>query len=109
METSAPRRKFKDLGISLPERKDKLVGDSIEIEKLFGKEITVHGGRIKDSSKIPGTKYVELQVEVNGVKKVVFNASKTIMDQIEEAYKKDGFPFDTVITVDADNNSHSFT
>lgn len=110
METATPkpRRKFKDLGITLPDKPPALIGDSIEANMLFGREIAVLGGRIEDSTKFPGTKCAWIQIEIDGAKRALFSSSSTIIAQIAEAIKKDGFPFDTVMVKNQDK-SHKFT
>ncbi|WP_454060116.1 hypothetical protein [Elizabethkingia ursingii] len=73
------------------------VGDKVKMSKVLNTEIIIHDYKIKDSEKIPGTKYLTLQITRKGEKEIIFTSAKTLMDMIEQV-PKDKFPFMTTIT-----------
>lgn len=85
---------FKDMGI-VPEQKG-FVGDKIKIDRLLNREIIVQDFKVEDSHKKPGTKYLQLQIEINMEKSVVFTGSTTLISMIEKV-KKEDFPFTSTI------------
>ena len=89
--------KFSDLGIALG--KTNFAGDRINIKRIFNKEIIVHDYRIEDSKfhKDKGNgKCLHLQIEIGGLKHVVFTISTTLQRQIEKV-PKEKFPIATTI------------
>lgn len=101
-------KSFKDLALDIPPPQG-MEGPKIDMNKLFGREITVHGFDIKPST-LPGkegTKCLHLQIALEGNKRVVFSGSKYLMEVIAKV-PKDAFPFRTII-VKKDNDSHQFT
>lgn len=85
---------FKDLGIK--PKQDTFTGKKIEIDDVLNIEIIVEGFKIQDSTKKIGTKYLTLQIEKEGNKRVVFTGSKNLMDLISQV-PEDKFPFKTTI------------
>ncbi|KMQ70332.1 hypothetical protein [Chryseobacterium koreense] len=85
---------FKDLGIKPKE--SAFIGKKIDMEDILNLEVIVIGFEIKDSTKKANTKYLTLQIEVDGNKRVVFTGSKNLMDLISQI-PKDKFPFKTII------------
>lgn len=86
---------FKDLGIK-PNTNGVFVGQKIQIQKLFNKQIIVHAYRIENSKYEGKGRCLTMQVSVDGVQRVVFNGSVTLMEMIEQV-PKDKFPFTTTI------------
>jgi hypothetical protein len=92
-------KQFKDLKIKLTEKK--LIGDSIDIEKILGKEIVVEDFRIEDTRiekfrKQGSDKCLWMQFLLNGEHRVVFSSSKYLMEAILQVQEGD-FPFTTTI------------
>ncbi len=69
---------------------ERLVGDKVSVSDILNKEITVLSYKIM-KSKIEDDNYAQIQIEINGVKKVVFTSSKVLKDQLETY--KDHIPF----------------
>lgn len=70
--------------------KERLVGDKVSVSDILNKEITVLSYKIM-KSKIEDDNYAQIQIEINGEKKVVFTSSKVLKDQLETY--KDHIPF----------------
>ena len=85
---------FKDLGITPKE--SAFVGKKIDVEDVLNLSISVLGYEIKDSTKKANSKYLTLQIENEGIKRVVFTGSKNLMDLIPQV-PKNKFPFTTTI------------
>ncbi|WP_234111754.1 hypothetical protein [Chryseobacterium sp. R2A-55] len=85
---------FKDLGIK--PQNPQFTGKKIDVEDILNIEIIVHDYEIKDSTKKHGTKYLTLQIEKDGTKRVVFTGSKNLIDIISQV-QHDNFPFKTTI------------
>lgn len=96
---------FKDFNIQ-PKPKG-FNGEKIKIVNLFNTEIKVLGYEIKPSVKKENTKCLTIQIEKEGVKRVVFTGSTTLMEQIEQV-PKDKMPFTTTIKL-GENDSYKFT
>lgn len=69
---------------------ERLVGDKVSVSDILNKEITVLSYKIM-KSKIEDDNYAQIQIEINGEKKVVFTSSKVLKDQLETY--KDHIPF----------------
>ncbi len=82
------------------------IGDKIKMAKVLNLEIEVHKFKIEDSTKKPGTKYLNLQISVAGTKHVLFTGSSILMDMIKRV-PAEGFPFTTRII--EDNERFQFT
>ena len=82
------------------------VGDKLKIERLLNREITVLFHKIEDSVKKPGTKYLSLQIEMDGQKRVVFTGAQALLEAIQKV-PEDGFPFTTTIV--KDNERYEFS
>jgi hypothetical protein len=86
---------FKDFNIK-PALKG-FVGDKIKISKLLNKEIIVHAYKIADSKfGDKGNKCLQIQLEMNNTKYVVFTGSLILMDTIRKIPEL-SFPFATTI------------
>lgn len=98
---------FKDFGI-----KSQIVaftGDKISVKKLVDKNtlISVLKFKVEESKKKPGTDYLTMQIEIDGVKHVVFTGSAGLISQIRQV-PEDKFPFTTIIKKDS-NDFNEFT
>lgn len=71
-------------------------GDKIKLDRILNREITVHDYKIEDSTAKPGTKYVNLQIEVNGQMHVCFTSGRRLMEMIQQVKRTD-LPFKTII------------
>lgn len=60
---------------------ERLVGDKVSVSDILNKEITVLSYKIM-KSKIEDDNYAQIQIEINGEKKVVFTSSKVLKDHI---------------------------
>jgi hypothetical protein len=87
-------KSFKDLNIKSSEQN--FSGKKIDVEDVLNSEIEVHAFKIEDSKKKPGTKYMTLQISVDGVKRVIFTGSVNLMDMIQQVAAGD-IPFTAVI------------
>lgn len=95
-------KQFKEFGIKA--ESPAYIGDKIKIKHLFNKEITVYKYKIEDSNYEGKGKRLCMQIEVDGVMRIVFTGSKTLQEMIQKA---DDFPFTTTII---DNNErYEFT
>ncbi len=63
-----------------------LDGDKIRIESVLNKELVVIGHAVRDSqfSKNKSGKYLTLQIEVDGERRVVFTGSDVLIEQLEK-------------------------
>ena len=75
--------RFKDFNIKTESKS--FVGEKIQIIKLFNTEIKVVAYKIEESKKKENTKYLTMQIEKQGMNRVVFTGSTTLMKQIEKA------------------------
>jgi hypothetical protein len=89
-------KKFSDF--NLP-RSDHFVGDKIEMTKILNREIIVLGFKIEQSkfSKNKSGNCLHIQVELDGVKHVVFTGSDVLIGQIQQV-PAGGIPFSATIT-----------
>lgn len=85
---------FKDFGIKPKE--NTFTGKKIDVDDVLNIEVIVEGFKIQDSTKKHGTQYLTLQLDVEGVKRIVFTGSKNLMDMISQVPEKK-FPFKTTI------------
>lgn len=97
-------KNFKEMGITVASRA--FVGDSIKIERLLNKEITVHYYKIVDSNKKVGTLCLYLQIEYDGEKRVLFTSAQALMEAIQKV-PKENFPF--TATIVKQNERFEFT
>jgi len=81
-------------------------GDKIKINKIINREITVHDYKIEDSKFEGKGKRLDLQIELNQTKHLVFTSSVGLMEVIQQI-PKDGFPFRTTIV--EENERFEFT
>lgn len=68
-----------------------MTGAKISVNEIIGKEITVKGFRVADSSKRSGTKCLTLHIDLDGEERVVFTGSSVLLEQSEKY--KDHLPF----------------
>lgn len=85
---------FKDLGIK-PTVKG-FTGDKIKIDRILNKAIVVHEYKIEDSKFEGKGKRLDMQIEVDGAKRIVFTSGTGLIETIKQV-PKDKFPFSTVI------------
>lgn len=95
-------KKFKELGIKAPE--DGLIGDKISVNKVLNRNIIIQKFKISDSKY--KWKRLDLQIEFDKEKRVMFISSKTLIKMIEQVQAED-FPFETVIV--RENNRLEFS
>lgn len=88
-------QRFSDFAEAQP-----LTGEKISMADVLNKEITVLAYRIGNSHFKDGVdKYVKIQIEVAGEKRIIFTGSRVIIDQLEQY--KDHLPFiATIIKID---------
>jgi hypothetical protein len=88
--------RFSDLGIKPTQKR--LVGDKIKIAKILNREILVRDYRLEDSKygKNRSGKCLYLQIEIDGVKHIVFTGSDVLIDMISQI-PKEKFPILTTI------------
>lgn len=75
------------------------IGDKIKLDRIINRKIIVHHYKIADS-KFEG-KRLDVQLEIDGAKRLLMTSSVTLMDQIKQV-PADGFPFETIIVKDND-------
>lgn len=80
-------------------------GDKIPISDILNKEVTVLRFRVGDSKKREGTKYITIQVEVDGKHRVVFTGSEVLYNQLMKY--QEHLPFIAIIR--KINDFYSFT
>ncbi len=97
-------KKFNEFGIS--PASESFTGDKIKMSKVLNVEIAVHKFKIDDSTKKPGTKYLNMQISVGETKHVLFSGSNVLMEMIKRI-PEDGFPFTTTIV--EENERYKFT
>lgn len=69
------------------------------MEDVFDQKITVHGFTIMESKwyKEEGVnECLQMQIEIDGKMRVLFNGSKKMIDQLKQV-PDNGFPFQTII------------
>lgn len=93
-------KEFKDFGIK-PTIVG-FVGESINIDKTLNKKIVVHKFTIGPSKKKENSKCLTLQIEVDGVMRVIFSGAKYLIEMIQKVPESE-FPFTTEIIR---NNNH---
>jgi hypothetical protein len=86
---------FKDFGIKTD--MSTYVGDKIKMSKVLNREITVLKYKIEESKfGVQGTQRMCLQIELAGVRHIIFTNSRVLRDMIERV-PQEGFPFTTII------------
>lgn len=98
-------KNFKDLGISVITKG--FTGDKIKLNKILNKQIIVHDFKVSDSKFENSGKCLNLQIEVDGEKRVVFTRGSVLIKMLELANKND-FPFKATIVRDNDNGPFEF-
>ncbi len=101
---------FSSFGIVIEERK--MVGDKIEIYKVLNLPVSVLDYEIKptkiEDNKTKGNGMcLKLQIDLKGVKRVIFTSSVKLQDQINQA-GREKLPFSTTI-IKAEDDSFRFT
>lgn len=89
-------RSFSDFNIKTESKS--FEGDKIKIDRILNKEIEVHKFKI-ETSKFPekgNGKRLDMEIVVDGIKRVVFSASKTLQEMIQKVPETE-FPFRTKI------------
>lgn len=92
-------KEFKSFKVNMPE--PSFTGTKIEIGKLIGKDIVVHDYRIVPSKfPEPGREhYLQLQVAIGEIKYVSFCVANTLMGQLKQIPRPEGFPFKSKIAL----------
>ena len=75
------------------------------LSDILNKEVTVLRFRVGDSKKREGTKYITIQVEVDGKHRVVFTGSEVLYNQLMKY--QENLPFIAIIR--KINDFYSFT
>lgn len=97
---------FKDFGIKTDLQS--FTGEKIKISKILNKDIVVLDYKIEDSKYGNGNnKCLFMQIEVDGIKRVLFTGSTVLIDTIQKVPKGDGFPFKTTIV--QENERYEFS
>lgn len=96
-------KKFKDFNIEVEVKA--FVGDKIKISKVLNRSIVVFGFKVENSKYNTG-KCLCMQIELNGVKHIIFTGSTILLDSIQKV-PTEGFPFET--TVIEENEMYQFT
>jgi len=96
-------KRFSDLNIDTAKS---FVGTKVSVDDILNTEIVVEDYRIEDSTKKPGTKYLQLQIVLNTIQHVVFTGSGVLMNQIEKASELNGIPF--IATIAKINKHYEF-
>jgi hypothetical protein len=87
-------KNFKEMGIKVAARA--FVGDSIKMDRILNRPITVHHYKITDSNKKMGTECLHLQITVDGQLRVLFTGATALLEAIRQVPAED-FPFLTTI------------
>lgn len=95
--------RFSDFKVVPPERQ--FDGEKIKIFKILNKEVKVLNYRIVDS-KFKNSQRLDLHIEMEGIKYIVFTGSNHLLKTIEQI-DKNNLPFLTVI--EKDGESFKFT
>lgn len=74
---------------------EKFIGEKIKISKVLNKEIKVLAFQVKKSKIEKDCFYIQMQIEVDDERKVLFTNSSVLKDQLEKY--KDNLPFITTI------------
>lgn len=74
---------------------EKFIGEKIKISKVLNKEIKVLAFQVKKSKIEKDDFYIQMQIEVDDERKVLFTNSSVLKDQLEKY--KDNLAFITTI------------
>lgn len=85
---------FKQFQITIPN--DGFTGDKIKISKILNREITVIDARIVNSNFEGKGKRLDIQIELNGTKHIIFTGSTGLIRAVEQI-PATGYPFTTTI------------
>jgi hypothetical protein len=99
-------KKFGELNIENNHKS--MVGEKMKMAKVLNRQIIVHSFRV-EKSKYPKNKSgmcLYLQIEIEGVKWVIFTGSDVLLEQIEQVDIND-FPF--ITTIQKNNEYFEFT
>ena len=82
-------KRFSDLNIIT--HADSFVGEKIKISKILNRDIVIIGFRIEESKypKNKTGKCLHLQIELDGVKKIIFTGSDVLINTILQVKKED--------------------
>jgi hypothetical protein len=98
-------KKFKDFGIET--EKNSFTGEKTKMHKVLNREIIIHDYLIEDSKFDNGNgKRLKMQIEVQGVKHLLFHGSVLLQNTIQKI-PKDNFPFTTTIIKENDRLTFS--
>jgi len=97
-------KKFSDFNVTPPERV--FDGEKIKIFKILNKEVTVINYRLVESKFKQAQQRLDLHVELDGVRYIVFTGSANLIKMITQINKTE-LPFLTVI--EKDGESFKFT
>lgn len=74
---------------------EQLIGEKISIDKILNKEIKVLAFRLKNSKIEKDGFYIQMQIEVDDERKVLFTNSTVLKEQLQRY--KEHLPFCTTI------------
>lgn len=94
-------KKFSDLGVKVESQG--FIGDKIRIDKVRNRSINVFDFKIRDSkfTERGNGKCLYMQIEIDGVKRVIFTGSGVLMELCQKIEKAD-FPFTATIVKEND-------
>jgi len=96
-------KKFSELGIDI--KNDSFVGDKIKIDKVINREIVILDFKVQESKINEGKKFLSLQIELSGEKKVIFTGAKLLIQAITQI-DKSNLPVSTTIV--SENQMYQF-
>lgn len=96
-------KKFSELGIDI--KNDSFVGDKIKIDKVINREIVILDFKVQESKINEGKKFLSLQIELSGEKKVIFTGAKLLIQAITQI-DKSNLPVST--TIISENQMYQF-
>lgn len=99
-------KSFSELGIK--PSAGNIRGPKIKIKELLGKEIIVHNNFKLEPSKFGNNKKcMHMQIQYEGNMRLVFTTAHALIDIMQQAKDKDGFPF--TATIRRQNDRYEFT
>ena len=97
-------RTFKDLNLE-PLVLDNFTDPKIDIKEVINKEIIIHAFKIKPS-KFKDKNYLDIQIEFNKEKRVLWIEGILLTHYLKKAKEKDGFPF--IVTIIRPSGAYEF-
>jgi len=95
LENKLNMKSFRDLNLPRENRQG-FVGEKIKPDWILNREITVHAYKIEKSKAVQGTDYIQMQIEVDNVKRLLFISGVDLIRDLLRM-QPDDFPFTTTI------------